>query len=206
MSRTNSDPRKRPLVSDPAQIRLLSSSVRQELVDTLSALGGEAEIAQLAEHLGRPADGLYYHMRMLDVAGLVREVPGTAGHKQRFRLAEPGGFPLRLGYDLGPQGNGPELLRFAKAMLQVAGSDFENAITDDAAITEGPERTLWASRNKGWLSPAELAEVNGLLERLSELVSQPRNGDRQTLVSFAFVLAPVRSRPKRRVSRASSTG
>src|SRR5687768_8664088 len=66
----------RRAISDPAQIRLLSSPVRQEIVDTLSAFGGEASVAALAEQLGRPADGLYYHLRALVRGALVLEVTG----------------------------------------------------------------------------------------------------------------------------------
>ncbi len=61
----------RGAVRDPDHVRLLSSPVRQEVVDTLAALGGQASIAAMAEHLGRPADGLYYHMRALVESGLV---------------------------------------------------------------------------------------------------------------------------------------
>lgn len=74
-------------VRDPAQVRLLSSPVRQEMVDTLAALGGEAGVANLADQLGRPADGLYYHLRALVLGGLVEELPGGEGSAVTVLLA-----------------------------------------------------------------------------------------------------------------------
>jgi DNA-binding transcriptional ArsR family regulator len=187
------------LVGDPAQISLLSSPVRQELVDTLAALGGEAEVATLAEQLGRPADGLYYHLRTLVEGGLVREVPTKEGSERRFRLV--GGGPLRLAYDLGPGGNATALSAFARGLLQIAGRDFEDALTREETVVTGTGRELWASRNKGWLSPDDVVEVNALLERLSVLTSQPKAAGREHLASLAFVLAPINPRPKRRSAR-----
>lgn len=198
------EPRPRP-VRDPARIRLLSSAVRQEIVDTLAALGGEAGAADLAGHLGRPADGLYYHLRALVRGGLVEEVPGE-GAERRFRLAGEGSTPFRLVYDLGPGGNVPELRAFARGLLQVAGRDFERALDAGNAAVIGPARELWASRNKGWLGPTDIVEVNALLERLSALTSQPKAPGRDRLVSLAFVLAPVDARPKRRATRPSGRG
>lgn len=190
------DPR---VIRDPAQLRLLSSGVRQEMVDTLAALGGEAGVASLAEQVGRPADGLYYHLRALVAGGLVEELP-TDGGERRFRLVGDGG-PLRLSYDLGPNGNAAELRAFARGLLQIADRDFEAALGRSDTVVAGPARTLWASRNKGWLTAADVVEVNALLVRLGELTSQPKADGREQLVSFAFVLAPTEARAKRRGPR-----
>ncbi|WP_452657150.1 winged helix-turn-helix domain-containing protein [Sphingomonas aurantiaca] len=187
-------------VCNPAQVRLLSSPVRQEVVDTLAALGGEAGVADLAEQLGRPADGLYYHLRALVAGGLVEELPG-GGVERRFRLAGEGSAPLRLLYNLGADGNAAQLRAFVGGLLQIAGRDFDNALEDGDAVVAGTGRELWASRNKGWLSPADVAEVNALLARLGEITSQPKGAGRDRLASFAFVLAPLNVRPKRRMSR-----
>lgn len=63
---------------------------------------------------------------------------------------------------------------------------------------EGPHRQPWASRNKGWLGSDDIAEANVLLERLYALFSQTRNGERDTLMTFAFLMAPSTARAKRR--------
>jgi hypothetical protein len=192
----------RRAIDDAAQIRLLSSPVRQELVDTLAALGGEASVADVAEQLGRPADGLYYHLRVLCRGGLVREVAPGDGEERRYRLAGAGDAPLRLAYRAGKVGNLAALGGFARGLLKVATRDFEAALRLKDVAVSGPRRELWTARNKGWLSPEELEEANKLIERLCEITSQPRAPGRERLMSLAFVLAPVSPRAKRRAPSA----
>lgn len=184
-------------IDDPDLVRLLASPVRQELVDTLAALGGRATIAALAEELGRPADGLYHHMRLLVASRLVVEAEPEKGAERVYELAG-GGRAIRLAYRQGPDGNTEALKRFAHALLQIAASDFDEAIDRPDVVLAGPGRQLWTSRVKGWLSEDDLVEVNGLLERLSAILSQPKADGRPHLMSFAFALAPLRPQPKRR--------
>ncbi|WP_324699286.1 ArsR/SmtB family transcription factor [Novosphingobium aerophilum] len=193
-------------LTDPAMIRLLSSPMRQELMDTLAAIGGEASVATLAEELGRPADGLYYHLRALAAAGLICEVPADDNGDRRYRLASHDGGPIRLAYDLRPNGNAAELRNFAHGLMQIAERDFQDALGRVNAVVSGPKRELWASRNKGWLSDSDLTEVNTLLERLSELTSQPKDEGKNHLVSLVFSLAPIDPRPKRRASGKARKG
>ncbi|NRR31388.1 helix-turn-helix transcriptional regulator [Oxalobacteraceae bacterium] len=184
-------------ISEPALIELLASPVRQELADTLAAMGGEATAAALAEQLGRHADGLYYHLKKLCAAGLL-QVIGKEGEEQRYRLAGKGAAPLRLAYQLGFGGNAPAVRKFVHGLLQVAEQDVDQALELPSVTVSGPQRQLWAARNKSWLSSSDLVEVNILLERLCALTSQPRAPGRDQLMSCAFVLAPVLPRPKRR--------
>ena len=195
MKRTQLQPR---AIGDRARIEVLASPVRHELVDTLSALGGEASASQLAEHLGRHVDGLYYHLRLLCDSGLVSEVKANARGERLYRLAGRGRAPLRLAYRIGPKGNAQALRTYSQGLLKVAGRDFERGLTTEGVIVEGKRRQLWAARNKGWVSENQLFEINELLERLCQLTSQPRGGDHKMLMSCAFVMAPISARPKRR--------
>lgn len=184
-------------IRDPVHIRLLASPVRQELADTLASLGGEAPVAALAEQLGRPADGLYYHLQLLAEAGLVEELQGAGGERS-FRLAGGGRGPLRLAYDLADDDARSALTSYVKGLAQIAESDFQAGMAVDRARVEGSPRQLWAARNKGWVSTAELEEANALLERLCELLSQPRDECRDQPMSLAFVLAPSVIKQRRR--------
>lgn len=186
-------------IEDPELVRVLASPVRQEMVDTMAALGGRATIADLAGELGRSADGLYHHVRVLAAAGLIEDVTGEGASKRLYQLAG-GGAPLRLFYRRGAQGNIEEIKNFAGALQKIAVADLAAALGRSETRIAGPERTAWAARNKGWMSDADVREVNRLLERLSALVSQPRSDDRSHLISFAFLLAELEPQPKRRGS------
>lgn len=60
----------------------------------------------------------------------------------------------------------------------------------ELAQVDGPMRNLWAGRGKAWLTREELKEMNGLLNRIAELVARPRRGGAR-LHAFSYVLAPV---------------
>ncbi|HET9625407.1 MAG TPA: hypothetical protein VFP84_28765, partial [Kofleriaceae bacterium] len=89
-------------------------------------------------------------------------------------------------------------------MLRIARRDFDRAITASdprAVIVDGARRTLWAARGTGWVSEAELVELNALLARVTALLRRPRGGDRQRLISVCHVVAPMTARPVRRDPR-----
>lgn len=189
-------------IREAEHIRLLASPIRQELVDILAALGGTATVAALAEHLGRPADGLYYHLQFLSEAGLVLERQDE-GSERIYQLAGRGNAPLRLAYALDNEDAVDALRAYARGLSQVAERDFTQALAPGVAV-EGPQRELWAARNKGWVSAKDLAEANRLLERLCGLMSQTREESRDRLMSFSFVMAPAPMREKRRPAKAAT--
>jgi DNA-binding transcriptional ArsR family regulator len=181
----------------PRQMRALASSVRQEIVDTIEALGGEASVAALAAHLGRPSDGLYYHLRVLVRAGLLREL-ADRGDGRRYRTPARRGERLRLRYHPGDTQNARALAPVSASMLRTAGRDFTSALRDPRVVVAGSRRELWASRSKGWVGAGELAEINQLLERLGALLQRGPGRRRRTLVSLTWVLAPIAAKPARR--------
>lgn len=185
-------------VYEPALVELLASPIRQEIVDTLGALGGPVSAAELALQLGRHADGLYYHLNLLGKAGLVVESADGPDEARRYALPGAGTLALQLGYRTGSAAGRRALSKFTHAMLKVAQQDFDEALEIPGVLTSGSGRQLWAARNKAWLSDEELAEANALLRRLCTLMSQPRTPERTQLLSCAFVLAPHVARSKRR--------
>jgi len=183
-------------IADASAIGALVSSVRQELVDTVEALGGETTIAELAAQLGRPADGLYYHVKALVKAGLLVREPAPDG--DRYRTPSPHGRTLALEYAPADPRNAAAVRRVVASMLRIARRDFDAGMATPGVVAHGPRRALWAARSKGWVSAEELAEVNALLARLSAMLRRPRGPGRTQLVSLCFVLAPIQARPPRR--------
>jgi hypothetical protein len=171
--------------------------VRQEIVDTLEALGGNAPVAAIASALGRPSDGLYYHLRILVKGGLLEELP-DAGDGMRYRTRARGPERLRLRYEPGRTPNARAVTRVIRGMLRTTKRDFEAALADPEVVTEGPQRALRASRVKGWVSPSDLAELNRLHARASALLRRNRKPRDGQLMSLTWVLAPIRARPSRR--------
>lgn len=195
------------LIADPAAITVLASPVRQELVDTVEALGA-ASIAELAEQLGRPADGLYYHVEILRRAGLLVAAAGrrsrTGRSERRYGTPARSGKRLALVYQARDPRNAAAVRSVVSSMLRIARRDFDRALTAGVAV-EGPRRELWASRGTGWVSDGELLEINRLLVQVASYLRRPRGGPRQRLISLCYVLAPMAARPKRRSTATART-
>lgn len=187
-------------VESVKEIKVLASPARIELIDTLEALGGDASVAELAAQLGRPADGLYYHLRHLAAAGLIVETATAEGKRYRPRTRGEG---LRLRYRPGATANAKAVGRVAASVLRIARRDFTRALADPHANAEGPLRELWAARGKGWVGESELAEINRVLTRLTMLLRRPRSATRQRLIVLSWILAPVDAKPARRPQRGS---
>ena len=196
-------PRKRSTrsaVENAAEIEVLASPTRIELVDTVEALGS-ASVAELAGQLGRPADGLYYHLRQLAAAGLLVEEATAEG--KRYSAHMPHGEGLRLRYRPGATANAKAVGNVAASVLRIAGRDFKRALADPDACVEGALRELWAARGKGWVGDRELAEINRLLLRLTTLLRRPRSATRDRLIVLSWILAPVDAKPARRAQRSA---
>ncbi|MEZ5443587.1 MAG: helix-turn-helix domain-containing protein [Lysobacterales bacterium] len=179
----------------PEQLRVLANGVRQELVDTLGALGGQATVRELATQLGRPMDGLYYHLRQLQQAGLIEQLSADRSGERHYRLIAGDRARLQIDYAAAPP---QDLLAVVQSLLRVAESDFRQGLSAPDTVCSGPARELWAGRNKGWLDAEGLREANQLIERLTELLRQgPRRPD-DRLYALSFVLAPQNVREPRR--------
>lgn len=179
-------------VEKPAQIRALASTARQEIVDTVQALG-QASVPELAAHLGRPADALYYHVRALRKAKLLVQVDRRqrGRHIEAVYATPEPGKRLMLRYRPGESAASRALRQVVASMLRAARREFDAAIVRTDCVVEGPQRELWAGRVKGWLSAAELARCNALLSELAGLLASPRSSERDRLFALQFLLAPA---------------
>ena len=169
-------------------------------MDAAAALG-PCSVAELAAAIGKPADGLYYHIKHLLRVRLLKEVPDDGNGRGQLRLdvAHKGLF---LKYVPANRANRAAVLRVIGAMVRSSERSFRRAFRPDIAVVEGPRRNLWAGRARGALSPRELIQVNMLLDRLVTLMRsgrRDRDGTRsgtRSLFELTFVLAPT-SRPRR---------
>jgi DNA-binding transcriptional ArsR family regulator len=185
------------IIDQPEDVRLLASPARQEIVDTLEALGGEAPVAAIAAQLGRPSDALYYHLKLLVRGGLLEEL-SDEGEGRRYRTLAKKGTRLRLRYQPGKTKNARAMVAVAGGMLRTAERDFASAIRDQNVRVEGEARELWASRSKGWVGKRELIEINRALARISALLKKPKSAHRAQLVSVTWVVATIAPKAVRR--------
>ena len=186
------------IIRSQRQMRALAAATRQEIVDVLPRMG-TVSVAELAGALGRPADSLYYHLRILKRVGLVlsagaRRLNGRL--EVLFRAVAP---EMSLCYEFGKKGNAREVNAIIASMLRLGVRDFSNSFRTADASVSGPKRELWALRKTGWLSQEQIAEVNRHLHALMRIMAV--SGKNGRLYAVTVVLTPLARRSRRRAGR-----
>lgn len=180
-------------IRSPAQWRVLSSPVRIDLVELL-AIVGPCSVARLAELLGRPADGLYHHLRRLVGAGLVRASGAQRAGKRNEALYDL--MADRFRFDFDPRRPEP-MLRLSAALLRMAQRDLAGALRRGKF---DPPRNAFGRRLSAWLpAPARrrvLADLRDV-EKVAVAARRKAQGQLYSLTLFMIPLAPS-ARARRR--------
>lgn len=174
------------------QMRALAAATRQEIVDVLPRMG-TVSVAELAAALGRPADSLYFHLRILQRVGLVRRAGSRPAARRQEALFRAVGPEMSLAYRPGKKGNVKEVNAIIASMLRLGIRDFRKAHQDPDAIISGPHRELWAARRTAWLSRSQVARVNRYIHKLMNEMAAPGRAGR--LYSVTVALTPLARRP-----------
>jgi DNA-binding transcriptional ArsR family regulator len=178
-------------VRAPKQLAALVAPARQEIVDALEQLG-TASVAELAATLGRPADALYFHLRALVRAGLVRGAGSrarTGGTEALYRTIAP---TLQLKYE---PGNRTTIAAIVASMLRLATRDFARSLARGDVVVDGPRRELHALRKVGRLSAPQLARLNrGIAALVREITASPGRG---RLYAVTLTVTPLDHRTRR---------
>lgn len=182
--------RRRPHVIDETRvIRLLSSPLRQAILDWIVA-NGPATVAGLASRFERAPDRLYYHVKLLQRAGLLVAEDQVAANGRREARFDVVGRPLKMSYGSGAA-HRRAVTRVVDAILRGARKDFAREVRSGSAVTDGPRREVWGGRVEGVLAPADLEEVNRLLGMVADVMNRPRRpGHRGRAFQVSWVLSP----------------
>jgi DNA-binding transcriptional ArsR family regulator len=158
-----------------------------------AALIGPCSITELADALGRSRNSLYYHVRALRDAGLLLETRRSGEGKKATAHYDPAGRPLAVHFDLSTKDRKRAVIALARARIRSAARGFERACRPGAVTVEGPQRNLWATHLKGWLSDEEHKEAKELFARLIHLIGRNSRQSDQNKRSYelTFVLAPI---------------
>lgn len=191
--------RKTYSITSDQQLQTLVSAARQEIVDVLAQMG-TVSVAELAAALGRPADALYYHLRILKKAGLIQEVIDRkegGSTEARFRTL---GQDLRIDYDAARKKDSGRLSNVVSSMLRLGIRDFKEAAGNPEVAVSGAQRELWASRKTGWLERKDLQRLIEHLDALtSSMPADPTDGE---LYGVTILVTPLNRRRPRNSSKA----
>lgn len=187
------------LLTDPRQIRALVSPARQEIVDAIHSTG-PLTISALAALLGRPADGLYFHIRTLESVGLLRRVGEAPTGKRTGGIYDVCARPLRIQYDQSRPAVAKAITSVSGSMVRLAHRDVVRAFRQKLVVPDGEHRNTWSGRVKGWLSKDQLAQVNRHWRAIGEIFNAARPAPETSLFAATFVMTPI---PENKRARAS---
>jgi len=186
------------VVRERAALRVLASPFRREILDLLGRLG-ETNVGALAQALNRPADGLYYHLKLLKKAGLIRMWEGPRWEGPGARVA-PLARRVKVGEKLLVNEQASELTAIVSRIVRLGARDYRRALARGDAELQGKRRGLVALRATGWLSRRDMEPLNLLIREVSGFVAGARRirGEEQ-LYALTILLTPVdRCRRKKR--------
>lgn len=178
------------VITNPRQIAALKAASRQEIMDVLAPMG-TVSIAELAAALGRPADSLYYHVRILQKVGLMLAAGTRESNGRTEKLYRAVASDLRLAYVPGRRGNAKGITAIIDSMLRLTSRDFKDAFADEATVVEGAHRELWAARTTGWLTQQQLAELNARMTEMLRTNVTSLPGGTERLFALTMVLTPL---------------
>jgi DNA-binding Lrp family transcriptional regulator len=186
-----------------AQLRALASPVRIEIVGVFQSYGPLA-IRELAEKLGRPADGLYHHVRQLQKAKILRIAKTRRVGKrdeavleltaERFGRAEQSKTPaMRLA-----------IVETAASALRLANREFRRAVLaertrgDAEGSGQGNESRTRArlSRQRSWLTDEDLRELQVMLEELETFLKERMGRKQGRPFAMTVALVPLLKRKR----------
>jgi DNA-binding transcriptional ArsR family regulator len=185
------------LVLTARQIAVLVSPVRVELLQHL-ATAGPCSVAALATALARTPHALYYHLRCLTRAGLVRtRIAKRAGHRPEAIYERTAGR-IGLPYDPRTPGNTAVINRAATAVLRRAERTFHHAMRRGWVAQPGSTGDALVSARTVWLTDEALGRLRESWARLEEafVAANSRREGRPFRVTIA--LAPLAARTESR--------
>lgn len=184
-------------------MRVLKAAARQEILDVLAGMG-TVSISELAEVLDRPADSLYYHIRLLQKAGLVHAAGTRGSGVNEEALYCTVASDLRLSYEPGAKGNAKSVVPIVDSMLRLTSRDFQSAFEQEETEVDGTHRELWATRTTGWLTKDQVAEVNRHIQALLRTTAESSSAEGR-LYALTMVLTPLnRKKAQKAGTRKSS--
>lgn len=178
------------VIRDETQVRALAGPLQHQIVAVLER-EGPSSARELAIHVGKGAEILYYHLRKLEAVGVIRTVdqrPTTRRPERVFMLAAR---ELVLDPDSRRPAFLTALASLQRSLLAMATRLYARAISDPVSVRKGARRNLCVIQQYGRLRPRDLAELNRRLEAIAEFVAERDDQSVRNFVSLTISMSPV---------------
>lgn len=179
---------RKPTITRPEQVEALSSPVRHQIHLALELLG-PASAFELARHMGKQPESLYYHLRKLQKAGVVEET----GERVRSGRAETifglRGGEVRIDRDANSKPFRASMAKGCRALLRYAERSFIRAVVSKTGGELRRRGSLRVEQSEVRLSSAELRELNRRLDEINDFVRTCSKAGRGKIHTLTFCLS-----------------
>jgi DNA-binding transcriptional ArsR family regulator len=173
------------------QLRCLTSPVRHDLVDHLSA-HGVMSIKELAASIGKKPASTYHHLNQLIEVGLVLEVGSRLVNRRHEKLYATPSRRMRLNRALADRANNRVMRDIVDALCRQTARDFSHGLKAENACRDGAQQNLRFFRLVNRPSTKSLKELNNKLDEIAEILwREPAPGS--PVVALTWILTPTPS-------------
>lgn len=195
--------RRRILILKPSQRRAITQSpARLEIMDTMSEIA-PCSVAQLARELGRSPQSLYYHVEIMEKAGLLKRSGSRRAGKREEALYDLASDHFRLaGRGESAEEKRGSLLRFSRTVLKLTEKNYRRALGEGLVRRVGTRENIYVRRQRGRMTDADLTRFYDLLDQIGALFAEraerpaaghspPRETPRERTHSYALTVALI---------------
>ncbi|PCI08314.1 hypothetical protein COB72_08540 [bacterium] len=177
------------VIYDPAEMWVLASPIRVEVLNAVCALE-ECSTAEIAAFTGRSRTSLYPHIEQLVDAGLILEADARLMSKRWEQLYRPIARTVGTKHNSKDPDNVAYHQAYGKAVGRLMARLHDRATAQPDAVVRGPQRDTFAGASCAWVDEETLKEINEHIQRIWEICQNSRPSEDAKLVNVGVILAP----------------
>lgn len=178
-------------VANTRQLRVLSSPVRQVILDALVAVGEPASIKMIANRINRSPESLYYHFREMSKAKLILDAGGYLELGKPVNLYLPAAQEIKIKYDLKSSKFRKLMCSVFAASTRLALRDFEKGIELQQARCDSDDQNLYLGRGEAWLTKDEIKRINKHVAEIRKIMTGGEKRENRERCSVFFAMSPI---------------
>ena len=176
-------------IMDRAQLAVLASPRRLDIVDALAA-AGPLSVRALAAQIGARPSALYHHLTLLIEAGLIAEAGTRTINRKRETLYATPAPRMRLIRALAQGRHQEEMDEIVSALARQMERDFRAAGKLPGRCAEGDARNYGFFRLLARPGPENIAAINIRLQEIAEILWASSDPGADP-VCLAWVMTPL---------------
>ena len=171
-------------IETPEHFDAIGSTVRLGILEFFRSRGPMC-VAELARVMGRPADGLYHHLKKLLATGIVREVGTQQSGRQIERIFDISAGQLQVAEDT------ERLVKVWRLISSQAERNLASAIDAGVLRFRGDDPNISMRMEPARLDAAARAEVFEHLNAIRAVFDRARANPSGDQASFTFIFTPT---------------